>query len=109
MTSRSTRFVGTVAICFNLIVGSAGVAWLGLRPIDGAPVAVFFPPGLSSADRVAAVARADARILGMTLDDLAIVVAGGGRPMFDRLEAAGAVLIVNAQPFSGCAGNAKQG
>jgi hypothetical protein len=81
-----------------LLVGSlAGVVAVALRPVPGAPLLAWFPPG---ADAPLAAVRAGG--LPVSTGPGGAVLVRGGDDLAARLAAAGAWFIIRADALGGC-------
>ena len=78
------------------------LAWLEVRPRDGAEVAAIFPPWISGERAFALAAAAGGRVVRQGIRDSILVVRGEGVGFEARLYAAGALAVIDPVAFGGC-------
>jgi hypothetical protein len=85
-----------------LLASAIGTAWLGLQPLDGAPVAAIFPPWWGAERVFTAAASTGGAIVREGAWSNILVVAAPDGDLHHRLHEAGAWLLVNPTTLDGC-------
>jgi hypothetical protein len=85
-----------------LLASALGTAWLGLRPVAGAPVAAIFPPWWDDERSFAAAASTGGAIVREGAWSNILVVTSADGDLARRLRDAGALLLVNPAALDGC-------